>query len=987
MATARKSETRKTALPTRPGKGGAHGANTAKAEVDAQLERYRAMRDFGVTAEPSGGAKNKKGLSADSAADSATVPVASGNPFVIQKHAATRLHYDFRLGWRGVLKSWAVTKGPSYVTADKRLAVEVEDHPMEYGGFEGTIPKGQYGGGTVMLWDHGTWEPQAGYDVDEMLRKGSLKFILHGEKLQGKWALIRMGGKAASESKPNWLLIKEHDEFERKASDAAVTEAEPDSVLTGRDLEAIGQQQDHVWQSNRPEEPVVKNLSAGARLRERLQSKASAPTKTAGASDDAAASKAVAAKARSGARSGRVKKTSNAKTDPEKSDPEKPGPNNSDPAPAALFVTPELAFQANEPPRGDAWVHELKYDGYRMQAICENGDARLLTRSGLDWTHRMPSIAAALNALELNHTVVDGEVLVLNAQGQSDFAALQAAFQNKAKSQLLYYCFDLLRDGGEDYKQHPLLKRKEKLKQLLGAGGKERVVRYSEHVAGEGDALFDEACRLGAEGIVSKRAASKYCSGRQPDWIKVKCYKRQELVIGGYTLPTHAGRGIGALLLGYYRDGELIYAGRTGTGFTAKSGPDLRRRLDEIQVDKNPFVAVDTASRRGAVWVKPRMVCEVSFANWTSDGSVRQASFQGLREDKKAAEVRREEALPVESVTAKRLKSDRKKDTENATGNATTKKDAEAAKKSSVKNAKPGATLAGAKLRLTHPDKVLDATTGVTKQQLAEYLAAVSDVMLPHVVDRPLSLLRCPAGVAQHCFYQKHTSLGMPAGIGAAPIPDVKKGGAAEDYVTVQDADGLVGTAQMGAIELHPWGSRNQSLEKPDRLIFDLDPDTSLDWTVVVQAALHVRRLLESYELKTFVKLSGGKGLHVVAPITPEHEWPAIKVFCRRIAEELEAAAPTLYLIKMTKAARVNKIFIDYLRNERGSTAIAPWCVRARPGMGAALPLSWDELSESETMPQFKLAEFASWRFRVAADPWKAMPQMKQRLRLKAKSA
>ena len=890
---------------------------SASDEVDQQLARYRSMRDFKVTAEPGGGTGTAKQTAAGSL------------PFVVQKHAATRLHYDFRLGWHGVLKSWAVTKGPSFVTADKRLAVQVEDHPMEYGGFEGTIPKGQYGGGTVMLWDQGTWEPQAGVDVDASLKAGNLKFILHGQKLQGKWALIRMGGKAAQESKPNWLLIKEHDDYERSSKDPQITEQEPNSVLTQRDLEAIGQQQDHVWQS-KPAHGAERKMSAEARLRARLQQKTGRPSAA-----PPAPRPNVEAHRHMRASRGSSKK--------------------SGAAPAADFISPELAVQATSPPTGDVWLHEIKYDGYRIQAICDDTGVRLVTRSGLDWTHRMPSIATALAKLELAGSTLDGEVVVLNEQGQTDFAALQGAFDNAGTSPLLYYVFDAMRAEREDIRSLPLLQRKERLKKML-TGAPPGVVRFSEHAVGTGRAMFEEACRLGAEGIVSKRGDAPYRSGRQPDWIKVKCYRRQELVIAGFTLPTHNDRGIGSLLLGYYKDGELIYAGRTGTGFTAASGQKLRQRLDKLKSDAMPFQQISTAARKGALWVKPELVCEVSFATWTAEGSVRQASFQGLREDKPASEVHREEAVPVKNLTADAQLTPR---TVTARFSVT-----------STRKAQQG-------IRLTHPDKILDAATKLTKQQLADYLTAVRAVMLPHVVSRPSSLLRCPEGAGHPCFYQKHTSKGMPEGLAAVQIPD-RKGGPAEEYVTIESAAGLVGTAQMGALEIHPWGSSNASLEKPDRLIFDLDPDPALPWKVVIGAANQVRELLHKYDLVSFVKLSGGKGLHIVAPILPQHEWPAIKIFCRRVAEEIEASNTGLYLIKMTKAARVNRIFIDYFRNERGATAIAPWCARAREGMPVAVPLSWKELNESASMPQFRVADFARWQQRVALDPWKKMLTTKQ---------
>ena len=531
------------------------------------------MRDFSKTAEPSG---------KEHAASTAKT---GSLPFVIQKHAATRLHYDFRLGLHGVLKSWAVTKGPSYVPGDKRLAVQVEDHPMEYGGFEGTIPKGQYGGGTVMLWDEGTWEPVG--DADESLAKGNLKFILHGKKLQGKWVLVRMGGKAANEAKPNWLLIKEHDEYEQTAQDEPIVEKEPDSVLTHRDMEAIARDGDHVWQSNRPE------------TSSRDKKESAVPFAPAGL----------------------------------------PGKKEALPA----FIAPQLASEAAVPPVGAHWVHELKLDGYRIQAhIDKSGKIRLFTRSGLEWTSRMPLIVRELGRLKVEGAVLDGEVVVLDADGQSSFAKLQAAFDEGASHPMTYFVFDLLHLNGHNLRHEPLVERKQILEQMLNSLAEHEVIRYGQHIETEGKPIFDEACRLGAEGIVSKRSDSAYSSGRSKSWLKIKCIRRQEFVIGGFTKPANGTDGIGALVLGYYEGKKLIYAGRTGTGFTQVSGRKLRQQLETMRQSKMPFVEVPAAAAKGAIWIRPELVAEVRFSTWTADNLVRQASFKGLREDKKAADVRRE---------------------------------------------------------------------------------------------------------------------------------------------------------------------------------------------------------------------------------------------------------------------------------------------------------------------------------------------------------
>ncbi len=568
----------------------AAGPPSSSGLVDEQLARYRAMRDFSKTAEPSG--------QTTSAASTESLP------FVIQKHAATRLHYDFRLGLHGVLKSWAVTKGPSYVPGDKRLAVQVEDHPMEYGGFEGAIPKGQYGGGTVMLWDEGTWEPLG--NADEGLAKGNLKFVLHGKKLHGKWVLVRMGGKAANEAKPNWLLIKEHDEHEQTADDEPITEKAPNSVLTQRDMDAIARDGDHVWQSNRPE--------------------TSSPGKSSAAKPSRAAPFAPAGL---------------------------PGKKEAPPG----FISPQLASEAPAPPVGKHWVHELKLDGYRMQAhIDKAGKVRLYTRSGLDWTHRMASVARELGKLSLESAILDGEVVVLTESGQSSFADLQAAFEEGASHPLTYFVFDLLHLNGHNLRQEPLIERKQILAQMLDSLPEHEVVRYGQHIETEGAPIFAEACRLGAEGIVSKRSDGVYSPGRSKSWIKIKCVRRQEFVIGGFTKPANGTEGIGALVLGYYDDKKLIYAGRTGTGFTQVNSRKLRQQLEAMRQTRNPFAEVPAAAAKGALWVRPELVAEVQFSTWTADWLVRQASFKGLREDKNASEVRRE--VPDASLAQKAVRTE-----------------------------------------------------------------------------------------------------------------------------------------------------------------------------------------------------------------------------------------------------------------------------------------------------------------------------------------
>ncbi len=872
------------------------------AAVNAQLALYRDMRDFSTTTEPRGKSKGSPPLDA--------------LPFVIQKHAATRLHYDFRLGWHGVLKSWAVAKGPSYVVADKRLAVQVEDHPMEYGGFEGTIPKGQYGGGTVMLWDTGTWEPVG--DADEGLRTGRLKFILHGQKLKGHWMLVRMGGRAAQESKPNWLLIKEHDEYERSANAHAIVDEAPNSVVTQRDLTAIDSDADHVWDSRT-------GLAADERAKqERSQQKTSSKPKK------------VAA----------PKKTKRITV---------PDGAKSEKLPA--FVLPQLASVADRPPQSLDWLHELKLDGYRMQARIQDGDVQLLTRSGLDWTNRMGTLATALKTLPAGTALLDGEVVALDERGISSFAALQAAFQKGATHTLYYYVFDLLHLDGYSLRSLPLLDRKEMLARLIG--GLDDSIRVSDHVRDAKGAIYDEACRHGAEGVVSKRSDSVYTSGRSASWLKAKCGLRQEFVIGGFTLQKN-GKSLGALLLGYYQDGKLIYAGRTGTGFTQQSQMQIRERLEPIRTTANPFLAVGTAERRGAHWVKAQLVAEVAFSTWTADNLVRQAAFKGLREDKPAKDVVRENVLVDTPTPASKMP----------------------AQKSGRRTAPISYASPSSLPRLTHPDKVLDKESGLTKQQLAAYYAEVADHMLPHIADRPLSLVRCPSGTAAKCFFQKHANQGLPAGLGSVDIAD-RKGGKPEPYIVLSEARLIPELAQLNVLELHPWGAPASDFEHPDRIIFDLDPDASIDWRTLANAALAVRARLKKLGLESFLKSTGGKGLHIVAPIEPDHDWPAIKTFAHRCVLAMETEEPKLYITKMTKAARSGRIYLDYLRNERGATAVAPYSPRSRSGVPVSVPMAWNELRESAA-PRCLAANIADWRKRLKRDLWSGMVKTRQRLTAKA---
>jgi len=873
--------------------------------VDRQLARYREMRDFSVTAEPRGGQSPKS---------------AESLPFVIQKHAARQLHYDFRLGLHGVLKSWAVAKGPSYFPGDKRLAVEVEDHPMEYGGFEGTIPKGQYGGGTVMVWDFGHWQPVG--DADRGLEKGDLKFILDGTKLKGKWVLVRMRKNADRDrsDKPNWLLIKERDEFVQPEDAPAVTDLAPDSALTQRTMEEIAESSDHVWDS-------------GQGLRE-PKSRHEAPSES------------------------RTRRTAPKKRTAHerllRSAPTEGFPG---------FIAPQLAEDARSAPNGRNWVHELKLDGYRIQMHVHAGaqgkpaKVRLFTRKGLDWTTRMPALARAAAELEVESAILDGEIVVLDNSGRTSFSELQAAFQNGKDAAIVYFAFDLLHLNGRNLRELPLIQRKEILEKLLSQSDSNSALRFCEHLHARGDVVFAKASELGAEGIVSKLVSAPYTSGRGNTWLKRKAAIQQEFVIGGFTPVAKTGRGIGSLLLGYYDSGKLVYAGRCGTGFSQEVERTLRVRLDALVQKAPSFVELPKEARQAAIWVKPELVAQVAFAGWTKDDLIRQSSFKSLRDDKPAMEVVREFALMEDESS-------------HQANRAATPESKQALAK---EDHKPNNALG-----ITNPRKVLDEESGMTKQQLAEYYLAVAERMLPHVSDRPLSVLRCPDGIGKQAFFQKHVSAGLPNGVHTVSIAN-RKTGKREEFLTLNSAEGLVGMAQMGVLEIHPWGSKNDAVDRPDRIIFDLDPDEAISWKTLAEAADELRSRLKNLKLTSYVKSTGGKGLHVVAPVEPEYEWRVIKDLSHRVVLQMEKENSRLYTTNMSKAVRKNRIYLDYLRNDREATAIAPFSTRARPGVPVSVTLDWKEL-KAPVRPAFHVSDLNAWRQRLRRDPWRGMLESQQRL-------
>ncbi len=832
------------------------------------LSRYHTKRDFTRTQEPEGQVKNTKGFS-----------------YLIQKHAATRLHYDFRLELDGVLKSWAVTKGPSLDPADKRLAVEVEDHPVDYGRFEGTIPMGQYGGGTVMLWDRGTWEPVG--DPHEGLKAGKLVFKLHGERLTGEWTLVRMHGRPSDRGRNNWLLIKHHDAIAHEGDRDALLADNAVSVVSGRSMEEIAE--------------GTKEWKGGK-----------ARQKTAAGPDEKTLKKARAADAHT-----------------------------------LAFIEPELATLADAMPAGPNWIHEVKFDGYRTLALVEGGHVRMLTRTGLDWTPKFQALADDLGKLGVTSAMLDGEIVALNDQGASSFKTLQDELSHGHSDRLQYYVFDLLALDGEDLRDLPLLERKRRLKTLLQKGDAGERVLYSEHFAYESDVL-EHVCGLAYEGVICKRGDARYVSGRNRNWLKVKCHKRQEFVIGGFTEPKAGGRGIGALLLGYYAEEQLVYAGKVGTGFDNETSMQMRRLLDERAVKTMAFHEVPADGRRGAHWVTPDRVCEVEFTEWTADGRLRHPSFQGLREDKPARTIHRDQ--PVHVTKTMRDPKPERDDDEPA--------------KPAAKVKAGDAEIEG--VRVSHPGRVIYPDTEITKLDLAEYYAAVQHRILPFIAERPLSMLRCPEGISGQCFFQRHIAREQSPYLFDTGIP-VK--GRNEDYLMIKDVKGLITLVQWGVIELHAWGCTAAAPTLPDTIIFDLDPDPEVPWSRVVEAAFEVKTRMEEFGLKTFLKTTGGKGLHVTIPLQARYEWPAIKAFARAVAQSMEHDAPDRFIATMSKEKRKGRIFVDYLRNELTATSAAPYGVRARAGATVATPLHWDELTNDLKPAQFTIATVPQ-RLKTVDDPW-----------------
>jgi len=819
------------------------------------LEKYWAKRDFAVTSEPRG---------------RHTEPVKGGAlSYVIQKHAASRLHYDFRLELDGVLLSWALPKGPSFDPADKRMAIHVEDHPLSYGSFEGTIPPRQYGAGTVIVWDNGTWEPVG--DPRQGLEKGKLLFNLHGQKLHGQWELVKIA-KSGERQEP-WILFKKRDADARPRSEYDVVSALPDSVIA------------------KPLRPQV----------------AKAP-----------ASKAPA----------------------KKGTPKEGGPPGAVRAPQPERMSPQLATLASAVPASGQWLYEIKFDGYRIMARIKEGKASLITRGGHDWSSKMPGLVRELQALELGSAWLDGEIVVLDAKGLPNFNALQKSFDRGAGSdEIVYFIFDVPYFEGHDLRQVGLASRRQLLKALLDDKHTARL-RYSADFQADPASLLDSAASMGLEGVIAKRADAPYVSRRSETWLKLKCQQRQEFVVAGYTDRSDGSPQIGSLLLGVHGpDGKLVSVGSVGTGWDRAEAASLKRRLSKIETPRAPFA--DGAAQPGRWskrvagserWVEPKLVVEVSFAEWTPDGQIRHASYVGLRKDKKAGEVVREQAGA-----------------------------------SAVAPARAKAEPAGGGIKVSHADRVIDPASGLTKLDLVRYYESVSERILPHLRARPCSLVRGPAGVDGQLFFQKHDDkTGIP-GLTALD-PGLWPGHQA--LLVVGSAAALASAAQMNVIEFHTWNSTARAIDKPDRMVFDLDPGEGTSWRHVQEAATLVRALLTELGLEAWLKTSGGKGLHVVVPLAPRLDYPTVKGFSQAVVQHLARTIPTRFVAQSGSARRVGKIFVDFLRNGHGATTACAFSARARPGLGVSMPVAWEELPTLKSGSQWNIATAREHLSFETVDPW-----------------
>ncbi|CEK10056.1 DNA ligase D [Legionella hackeliae] len=826
------------------------------------LDIYHRKRDFKKTPEPKGRIRQDKN---------------KNYRFVIQKHAASRLHYDFRLELDGVLKSWAVPKGPCLDPNAKRLAVHVEDHPLEYGSFEGVIPKGEYGGGTVMLWDEGKWEP-LDEDPRKAYEKGHLRFELHAKKLHGRWDLFRFKNEDNS-----WFLVKYEDEFARPLDDYDITLKKPNSVVTDKSLDEIAENYDNIWTKEGLESSEKK------KIKEEIDGLIPAELKA---------------------------------------------------SPFPERISPQLTTLVDKPPQGSQWLHEIKFDGYRIIAFKDGKSIRLISRNNIDWTRKFKNVIKALQHLPATRVIVDGEVVLLNDKQKTDFQRLQNAMKGDKDYPFYYYIFDLLYYEKFNLKSLPLLQRKEILEKLLLNAPS--ALQYSDHIAGHGENVLNKSCELGLEGIISKDSQSTYQERRSKSWVKIKCIKRQEFVIGGYLKPQRSRQYFRSLLLGVFNDeGELIYTGNVGTGFTESSLKEVYTELQKNLKDENPFNSI-FPDAKNAIWVNPVLIAEVEFSQWTSEGKLRHPSFKGLRKDKEAGAIKREEEVAIKTINKKTPQS--------------------------------------RKITISSPEKILYNQDNITKQDLYDYYDKISEFILPFVRNRPLTLVRCPESYKE-CFYQKHYYKSTPKALCAIPIKN-KSDDEVEQYIYLKDKEGLLSLVQIGALEIHPWGSRIDNVESPDMITIDLDPGTDVSWKEVVKAAFEIKKHLEAFKLTCFVKTTGGKGLHVVVPIFPEYNWEEVKNFTHVFVEFLERINPNAYVTNMAKAKRKGKIFVDYLRNQRGATAISAYSTRARLHAPVATPIHWDELTNDIKDTFYTIHTLPQRLKKLKDDPWKEFWNIKQSLRL-----
>ena len=798
------------------------------------IETYNRKRDFTKTKEPRG--RKLKG---------------KGDSFVVQKHEASRLHWDFRLELDGVLKSWAVPKGPSLDPDEKRLAMRTEDHPLDYGAFEGTIPAGEYGGGTVMLWDCGRWIPDPRKDPSKTIEEGHLHFTLEGERMKGEWVLFRLNPRPGEKGQP-WMLKKVTDEYADAEDGEALVDDCVTSVTTGRTMAEIAAGED-VWRSNR-----------------------------------------------GGQKGGRAKKKASKAPPP--------------------FQEPQLATLVDDVPTGSGWFHEYKYDGYRLLLATGEGVATAWTRNGKDWSDKFKALVKAAAKLPAG-CLIDGEAVALDEEGRPSFQLLQSTLKEQRGANLVFYAFDLLVDRGEDIKKLANIERKERLAALLEGVGSPII--YGDHILGRGDEMFAAVCKQGGEGILSKKAGAPYKGTRTRNWLKVKCIQRQEFVLVGWS-ESDKRRGFRSLLLALKERGALTYAGKVGTGFNGALIEELMERMEPLATDKAP-VDVPRADRRGAHWIQPKLVAEIAFSEFTEDGILRHPSFVGLREDKAASEVVRE--------TPKHLKKSEKK--------------------SSSKSAASSAESFG--IEISSPDRVIYPELKLTKKDLADYYAQIEPLVMIDAVRRPMTLIRCPAGRTGECFFQKHDK--GTFGEHVKQIPIKEKDGSTEDYLYFDDIRGLLACVQMGTIEFHGWGSKVAKVEYPDRLVFDLDPDVGLDFDKVKQAAVRLRALLQELGLKSFPLLSGGKGVHVVVPLDASRDWEAVKSFAERFSRAISEAEPETFTANIRKVQRKDRIFLDWLRNQRGATAVMPYSARAREGAPVAAPVAWEELDDYASGHHFSIRD------------------------------